>query len=41
MGYWIDRLGFWGYLKAYPLNPITIVGDADYADNLRIRVVSK
>ena len=26
MSYWIERLGFWGYMRQFPLNPITIVG---------------
>lgn len=26
MGYWIDQLGFWGYMKKFPINPITIIG---------------
>ncbi len=26
MSYWIDELGFWGYMQRFPINPITIIG---------------
>jgi len=26
MNYWISQLGFWGYMRRFPLNPITMVG---------------
>lgn len=25
MNYWIEKLGFWGYMQRFPINPITIV----------------
>lgn len=25
MKYWIDQLGFWGYMRQFPINPITII----------------
>jgi hypothetical protein len=25
MSYWIEELGFWGYMQRFPVNPITIV----------------
>jgi hypothetical protein len=28
LGDWIDKLGFWGYMRQFPVNPITIVGCA-------------
>lgn len=28
MNYWIRQLGFWGYMKQFPVNPITLVGSA-------------